>query len=295
LQYDMMNKAVAIARLTRIEHSLMLVIAVVAAELISGGIPAMPILALSIITPIFVSMGSFAINDYFDVHTDRENKRKERPLVSGAIKEREAFAIAMGCFAIGCAASAFINPLAFVIALAFSVLAFLYSYRMKNMLLIGNVYIAFSMVIPFLYGNSITASSLNINILLISFTVFLSGLAREIHGMIRDQKGDLKVRKARNLIFHIGRERSAWFAFTLYMEAIAVSVFMFFFMAPFAYNVVYMAPIAAVDIALFFIALGYVRGWYNDGFFRLSRNLSLGAMAVAILIYLASALVYIAI
>ncbi|MDE1810727.1 MAG: UbiA family prenyltransferase [Candidatus Micrarchaeota archaeon] len=290
-----MNRAVAIARLTRIEHSIMLVIAVVAAEIISGGLPSAYVLALSIITPIFVSMGSFAINDYFDVHTDRENKRTERPLVSGVLSERSAFAIAIFCFAIGTLASVFINVLAFAIALAFSVLAFLYSYKMKNMLLIGNVYIAFSMVIPFLYGNSITGATLNLNILLISFTVFLSGLAREIHGMIRDYKGDLKVRKARNLIFHIGGERSAWFAFTLYIEAIAISIFMFFFKSPFAYNLVYLVPIVVVDIALFFMALGYARKNYTDGFFRLSRNLSLGAMAVAIIVYLAAALVYIAI
>ena len=290
-----MNRAVAIARLTRVEHSIMLVIAVVAAELISGGIPQLQVLALSIVTPIFVSMGSFAINDYFDVHTDRENRRVERPLVSGALREREAFAIAMISFAIGCLASAFINILAFGIALAFSVLAFLYSYRMKNMLLLGNVYIAFSMVIPFLYGNAITASTLNVNILLISLTVFLSGLAREIHGMIRDYRGDLKVRKARNLIFHIGRERSGWFALTLYIEAIAISIFMFFYRRPFAYNMAYLVPIAIVDVALFLMALGYVRKRYTDGFFRLSRNISLGAMAVAIIIYLASALVYIGI
>lgn len=287
-----MNKAVAIARLTRIEHSIMLVIAVVAAELISGGLPQLQILALSIITPIFVSMGSFAINDYFDVHADRENRRIERPLVSGIIKEREAFAIAMISFAIGCLASAFINVLAFGIALVFSILAFLYSYRMKNMLLLGNIYIAFSMVIPFLYGNAITASTLNVNILLISLTVFLSGLAREIHGMIRDYKGDLKARKVRNLVFHAGGQRSGWYAFILYMEAIFISIFMFFYRRPFAYNIAYLAPIIAIDIVLFFVALGYVRGNHTERFFRLSRNLSLGAMALAILVYLASALVY---
>ena len=63
----------------------MLVIAVVAAELLAGGLPATGVLALSLITPIFVSMGSFAINDYFDIGVDRLNRKKNRPLVSGAL------------------------------------------------------------------------------------------------------------------------------------------------------------------------------------------------------------------
>ncbi|MEM3228556.1 MAG: hypothetical protein QW549_03130, partial [Candidatus Micrarchaeaceae archaeon] len=74
-----MNKIGAILRLTRIEHSVMLIIAVVAAELIaSRSLPDYFVLALSLITPIFISMASFAINDYFDIETDRLNK-KSRP------------------------------------------------------------------------------------------------------------------------------------------------------------------------------------------------------------------------
>ncbi|HUB92789.1 MAG TPA: UbiA family prenyltransferase, partial [Candidatus Saccharimonadales bacterium] len=68
----------AVLKLTRIEHSIMLVIAVLAAELIAKGLPSLPILVLSLIAPVFISMAAFAINDYFDLKVDKINK-KMRP------------------------------------------------------------------------------------------------------------------------------------------------------------------------------------------------------------------------
>src|SRR5580693_789608 len=104
-----MNKLVALAKLTRIEHSVMLIIAVVAAELIVGGMPPLTIFILSLLTPALISMGAFAINDYFDVETDRANKMMHRPIVAGAISKESAYSIAIACFLIGTALSLFIN------------------------------------------------------------------------------------------------------------------------------------------------------------------------------------------
>lgn len=288
-----MNKVAAIARLTRVEHSAMLVIAVIAGELISGGIPHITQLALSIITPILVSMGSFAINDYFDVEADIANRRMNRPIAAGHIKRREAFAIAMVCFVIGVASSAFINMYALVIALVFAALAILYSYRMKEMLLIGNVYIALSMVIPFIYGDYVVSSSVGYNIVLICVIIFLAGLAREIHGMVRDYEGDRKARGVRNLVFHTGEHKSNVMALILYCEAIVISVFMFFFMLPFAGNLFYITAIAAVDVALFCVAaMSLVKK--TRRFFDMARNISLAAMAIAIVVYMLAPVIYVA-
>ncbi|MDE1868511.1 MAG: UbiA family prenyltransferase [Candidatus Micrarchaeota archaeon] len=289
-----MNKIAAIARLTRIEHSAMLIIAVLAGELISGGIPQLQTLALSMITPIFVSMGSFAINDYFDVEADIANRRMNRPIAAGHIKMKEALAVAIASFVIGVAASAFINVYASAIALIFAALAVLYSYRMKEMLLVGNVYIALSMVIPFIYGNFVVASSINYNIILISIIIFLAGLAREIHGMVRDYEGDKKARNVRNLVFHVGERKSSAFALTLYCEAIAISIFMFFFMKPFAGNIFYLGAITIVDAMLLYVAIGSLRNGSSRRFSDMSRNISLGAMALALVVYLISPLLHLA-
>jgi geranylgeranylglycerol-phosphate geranylgeranyltransferase len=287
-----MGKIGAFFRLTRIEHSLMLVIAVIAAELISKGLPALSILILSVIVPIFSSMGSFAINDYFDVESDRINKRLDRPIVSGEISRKSALYIAVVTFFIGIAASAFINLYAFVIALIFGILAIMYSYKLKDTLIIGNICIALSMAIVFIFGDFVVTNILQPSIIFIFFIIFLSGMAREIHGMIRDYRGDSQARQTKNLLFYTNRDNAARFAFIFYIEAISLSLFLFFFYLPFEYNLVYLAPTIVADALIAFVALMYFRE-KSVQFYNMSRNISLLAMGIALLAYLASPLLHI--
>ena len=291
-----MNKLMAVLKLTRIEHSIMLVIAVLAGELIvAGRLPGLYFLILSLIAPIFVSMGAFAINDYYDVEVDTLNKKAKRPIVAGAISRKEAMYVAVSSFMIGVAASALINHYTFIIALIFAALAAFYSYKLKEMLLIGNIYIAFSMAIPFIFGDYVMATTLSINIVLISFVILLSGTAREVHGTIRDYHGDTKARRIRNLPYYIGLRSSSYTALVLYLSAIAISIFMFFFKRPFSYNLAYIVPIAITDIMLLYVSAFYITRYNSakEGIFDTARNMSLGAMALALLAYLFSSVVYI--
>ncbi len=285
---DLSSKLAAVLRLTRIEHSIMLVIAVIAAEIMAGGMPSITVFALSMVTPIFVSMAAFAINDYFDIGVDRRNRR-QRPLVTGEITPNGALRITAVCLAVGIGASSFINPYALAIAALFGALALLYSYRLKELLFWGNAYVAFSMAIPFIYGNYVVSSSMPYGILLVSAMIFLSGLAREIHGTIRDMKGDAQARAARTFPRVIGRRRSAFLALSLYALAIAISAYLFFAVQPFRQNLAYALPILAVDIMLAYLGIEYL---YRKGrrFYGHARNVSLAAMALALATILLSAL-----
>lgn len=289
MQSTLMNKLIAVLKLTRAEHSLMLMVAVLAAEMLASPSFTLPrgmVLILSLITPVFISMASFAINDYFDVEADRYNKKVDRPLVSGALHKRDALTLSLLFLGVGVVASYFINGDAFAIAAVFGFLAFMYSYKLKDMPLLGNAYIAFSMVIPFIYGNFIVSSTLVQNVIVISTIVFVSGLAREIHGMVRDHAGDAKARGTRNIVHYLGVRRSSKIALVLYVEAIAASVYMFFLDKPFAYNLLYLVPILIVDAMLIYVSMGYAIGKKSERFHTLSRNLSLGAMTCALLVYL---------
>ncbi|MEM3827306.1 MAG: UbiA family prenyltransferase, partial [Candidatus Micrarchaeaceae archaeon] len=203
-----------------------------------------------------------------------------------------ALAVASISFAVGVLASLFINAAAFSIALIFAALAFLYSYRLKDTLLLGNAYIAFSMAIPFIYGDFVVSKMLNPNIAIISTIIFFSGLAREIHGMVRDYKGDSAARHSKNLLAYIGRTSASALSLLLYAIAVALSIFMFFYLRPFAYNLIYLLPILVVDALLLYVSILYFKA-SSVKFFRLSRNVSLGAMALALLAYAAAALVYV--
>ena len=287
-----MGKAGAFFRLTRIEHSAMLVVAVIAAELISvGRLPALPVLALSLVVPIFISMASFAINDYFDVASDRANGRTDRPIVSGEISRGSALAVSVVCLVIGIGAGVFINLYAFSIALLFGMLAMLYSYKLKDVLLAGNVYVAFTYAIPFVFGNYVVSSTLQTAIIAVFFAVFLTGLAREIHGMIRDYSGDAKARRTKNLVRYTGKVRASQVAFVLYLEAILISIFIFFFVPPFRYNLYYIVPIAVGDIMFMYVAVAcMIRGSLQT--YKLGRNITLIAMVIVVMGYLASAILF---
>lgn len=292
-----MGKISAFMRLTRIEHSIMLVLAVLAAELISAHVIIGVAFVASLVTPILVSMGSFAINDYFDVEADKANGFKDRPIVSGEISKTAAFNWAIGLLVVGALVSYLINPIAFGIAIVFAALAFLYSYKLKDTLLVGNIYIAFSMVIPFIYGDFVVSNTLSFTIILVSVVIFLSGLAREVHGMIRDKEGDSKMRKSKNLLHHISAKGAGLVSLALYLEAIFISIYMFFYYyPPFFHNIIYIIPIALTDILLLYVAVGelMVKG-DKKKFHRLSRNLSLAAMAIALLAYLFAAGFFVAI
>ncbi len=282
----------SVMKLTRIEHSLILVIAVVAAEIILGFHISAYTFLVALVPPIFVSMGAFAINDYFDVDVDRKNRHYDRPLVNGSLKAGQAVIISAVSLIIGIVASALINIWAFAITIIFAVLSYLYSYRLKEVLLAGNIFISLTMVIPFIYGNFVVSETLSWNIILISIIVFLSGMAREIHGMVRDIRGDRLARRIRNVVYYIGTKNSNIVAMILYLEAVAVSVFMFFFLPPFAGNALYIVPILAVDAALVYDSLVYfTKG--SKAMYRLSRNMSLAAMFTAVLVFIAASLVYI--
>lgn len=287
-----MRKVGAVLRLTRIEHSAMLAIAVLAAEQLAKGIPGLPTLALSIVAPVLISMAAFAINDYFDIKVDKLNKKK-RPLVTGELKPVHALYISAAAFAIGIAASAAINAYALAIALIFAALAVLYSYKLKELLLIGNIYIALTMVIPFIFGAYVVGTTVSPAISLICVMIFASGLAREIHGTIRDYDGDVRVRNTLSLPRVIGIGPAANSAMLLYFAAIAISAYLLFFVAPFAGNLIFIAPILVSDALLAYIGVKYAykrrKGPRVRRFFSVSRNISLAAMTLALLAILASA------
>ncbi len=273
-------------RLVRFEHSIMLVIAVLGAEMISGGIPQMPALALSLITPIFVGASAFAINDYFDVEVDRRN-RKARPLVSGELKPSDALAITAACIIIGVGAGILINIYCAVIAAAFAALSLLYSYRLKEMPLVGNAYVALSMSIPFIFGSYVVGSP-GAAILSIFSLVFLAGLAREIDGTVRDYEGDVRERKARTLPAVIGKKASAWLAMMLYVAAAGISAYLFVAVPPLKGNFVYLPIISVVDIMILYSGAVFAAG--KKRLYGQVRNVSLAAMALALVCILISVL-----
>ena len=279
----------AYTRLFRIEHALMLAVAVLIGELLSGALPALPLLLCSLAVPVFIEMGSFALNDYFDVKTDKANKRNDRPIASGEISPRAAAAAAAACYIIGIAAALPLPPLALYITLLFAALSIAYNFRLKELPLVGNIYIAASMAIPFLFGNLVVAPSLFTRIWAIALVAFVAGLGREIIKSAEDMEGDVKHRNARTLPVVIGRKNALLFAALLYAALIPLSL------APFALglraNILSLALVLLTAFSFAAMAIMAVRASEKDNATLVSlRKASLLALGVGLAGYAASLL-----
>jgi len=275
------------ARLFRIEHALLLAVAVLIGELLSGQLPALPLLLCSLAVPVFIEMGSFALNDYFDVKTDKANKRKDRPIAGGEISPQAALIAASLCYIIGIAAAFPLPSAALYITLLFAFLSIAYNFKLKELPLVGNIYIAASMAIPFLFGNLVVAPEIFSRIWAIAIVAFVSGLGREIIKSAEDMEGDVLHRNARTLPVVIGRQNSLCLAALLYALLAPLSL------SPFALGL--HANILSLGLviltALSFAAMAYSasRASEKDHAALISlRKASLLALAVGLAGYAAS-------
>ncbi|MFH1222556.1 MAG: UbiA family prenyltransferase [Candidatus Micrarchaeota archaeon] len=218
-----------LAKLTRIEHGVLYTIAVFMGIIIAGKIPDAPVLLLALLIPLFSEMGAFALNDYFDIAADRANKQLDRPLVSGKIKPSFALWFSAACIILSIILAYFISLPIFLLTLLLNILAVAYNAKLKELPLVGNFYIAFTIGIPFLFGNLVVAQTLLIPNIILFVLGLVAGLGREIIKSIEDMEGDKQARKAKTLPLVIGEKPSLAIAVLLFLLFIPLAWLPFFY------------------------------------------------------------------
>ncbi|UCH72357.1 MAG: UbiA family prenyltransferase, partial [Thermoplasmatales archaeon] len=125
-----MKKLKAIWELMRLEHGIMLFIAILIGYTISQrtlynivGLPAADKILLTFFTALFLEASTFSLNDYCDLEIDKRNKRKDRPLVRGDISPKTALYLFFILFPLGIICSFFVNLSCFIIAVITAILA----------------------------------------------------------------------------------------------------------------------------------------------------------------------------
>ncbi|MBI3840653.1 MAG: geranylgeranylglycerol-phosphate geranylgeranyltransferase [Thaumarchaeota archaeon] len=168
--------------------------AVVVGEFVSKP-PSIPVLqtVLGFLTGFLVCAYSMAVNDVYDVEVDRIN-RPDRPIPSGKVSVQDANRVSVIVLAGGVAASvASLNPVAVVIAMSYAFLSWLYDSWAKRKGIFGNLIVASSLAIPFIYGGVVSGGSVGGSLLLImAATSFSSGVGREVVKAMADTPGDEK-------------------------------------------------------------------------------------------------------
>ena len=226
---DIANKLSALYRLTRFDHALMIVIAIIIGMVIALG--RMPVIDslffIALAVPVLIEMGAFALNDFLDREADKINKRKDRPLVTGDISEEIAVQIAFLSFMAGGVLSVFLPFAPMFIACSFGVFAILYDMKLKEIPLMGNLYIGLSMGIPFIYGNYLYSETIVPTSIILFIIAVIIGFAREILKSVEDVEGDVKARGAKTLPVMIGEKNAVNIAKALMLIFIPLSVYPF--------------------------------------------------------------------
>ncbi len=231
------------------DHGFLLFIAV----LIGGLIPAKEVtfnLLVAGFSAAFIGMSAFIVNDLFDLKADKINKRKDKPLVTGRISTDMAWLLFALLLLIGVFLSFTISTECVFIALLFVFLSITYAIGLKAVPFVGNILIASSMAVPFIYG-SLAVNTLHPAVLWLSLLAFLMGVGREIIGSIRDMEGDKKQGR-KTLPIIIGLKKSSVIAVFFMLSAVVFSFFPFFLVKEYYFDFYYLSFVILTDLLLLF-------------------------------------------
>lgn len=252
-----MKRLKALWDLMRLEHGVMLLLAILIGSLIaSRGIHQdASKLVFSFLTALFLEASTFALNDYMDLEIDKKNKRYDRPLVRGDIQPKSVVMLFSVLFPLGVLFSLLVNWQCFWIALVTGVFAVAYDVKLKKTKILGNIYIAYIMAVPFLFGAVAISPNIPPIILILASIAFLAGWGREIMKDVMDIPGDQE-QGVKSLPMYVGERNAYRIAAFFYLAAITLSFFPYFLLNETSYhgNMVYLALILLTDILFLLIA-----------------------------------------
>ncbi|MCX8172618.1 MAG: UbiA family prenyltransferase [Archaeoglobaceae archaeon] len=267
--------------LSRLEHGIMYGLGVLIGVFLGGG-AGIEIIILGFLTAVFLQISAFSMNDYLDYDVDVANKRLDRPLVRGEISRETAFIISLFFFPIGLTTASLISIEALLFALIVTVIGFAYNLKLKELGVVGNAYVAFTMSAPFIFGGIIAKFSYAV--LLISLIAFFSGLGREIMKGIEDIEGDaLRNVKSVARVYGIGKAVKASCVF--FILAIALSILPPILIQEY-FDLKYIIPVAITDIFLISVVLSLPK---NVKLISKFRKKTLIAMLFGLIGFLAGA------
>lgn len=230
----------------------------------------------------FVTAGGNVVNDILDRESDRVN-HPDRPLVTGAISVPAARGMAVGLLAGAVVVAApviLLRPLVGVL-LAVALVALLsYEFRFKSEGFGGNLLVAFLTGLVFLYGGA--AAGAPLAVVPFGLMAFFATLSREVIKDMEDVAGDVN---RRTLPRVRGMPTASAVARGSVGTALALSVVPLLVLLPLdsVAGIMYAGLVLVAD-ALFVVSVVWLPGRLHT-----EQTVSKGAMAVALLAFLAVA------
>ena len=176
-------------------NGVMAALAVIIGFVVSGGHIALSTeLICATFAILFLLSGGMAINDYYDYDIDLKRK-KYRPIPSGRISRKSAFAYSIALFVASMFFGYLINTISFIIIVAMVILLFVYSNKMSKSVFTGNIIIATCTALAFVFGAAANGNIFAIGVASLAGMAFFATLAREIYKDIQDLEEDNGVRE----------------------------------------------------------------------------------------------------
>ena len=281
----------AFSELVRLEHAFMYALAVIIGALMVNANVDLNTIFLGIIVAVLIEFGAFSLNDYIDIKADRENRRFDRPIIRKEVSPFTALLIGVVSLFLANLISFFVfNQFIFNIVLFFTLLSLAYDLFLKNLPLIGNLSIALTMAIPFVFG-ALISSSIMLSmeelqpVLFLSAIAFFVGTGREIMKDIEDMRGD-SLAGGKTLPILIGKINAARIAVFFFIISVILSIIPIFTF--YSDNVFYLI-VLITDIMLLDISKDLI---FDQSLLTLrkGRKISLFAIVVGLFAFLLAAL-----
>ncbi len=282
-------KIKALWELTRLEHGLMYGIGVVIGIVVSAGVNIeIHKVIFGVFTAILLQAAAFALNDYCDYEVDLKNKRMDRPLVRGELSRKTALVVSILLTPLGFLIAYLISFEAFLLASLITLAGFLYDVKLKEYGVAGNIYIAFSMAAPFIFGSVVALNTITYGVAILASIAFLSGVAREIMKGIEDVEGDA-LRDVKTIARTKGTRTAAKYSAVIFIFSVVLSPVPFLFLDKFIFDFKYLIPVLMTDFILLKISYELLGGRFEGSTIKKYRKESLLAMLLGLIGFLAGA------
>jgi geranylgeranylglycerol-phosphate geranylgeranyltransferase len=160
--------------------------------------------AMAAMVTFLVTGAGNSWNDYLDIEIDKINQ-PQRVLPSGQVSPKAAWMLSVVLTVIALIIAAFINPAAFLVAFLASAILFIYSWKLKSTVLMGNATVAAISALSVIFGG-IAAGNVRPTLILATI-VGVAILGREVLKTLADYEGDLQER-VRTVATTWGRRRA---------------------------------------------------------------------------------------
>ncbi len=276
-----MSRPIDLIMLTRPVNSIMVGFAVVVGVAVSAPLELLSTpTILGFLTGFLISSYSMVVNDWYDLDVDRINN-PNRPLASGRISLRTAAVYAAILLILGIATSLFIGLENFIIATVFAAIAWVYNYWGKKQILLGNMMVAASVAIPYIYGGAAVGRIESLLLWFLALTSFLAATGREVVKTISDVEGD-EARRVNSVARVYGSHAAAIVGGVLFLGAASSTVLP---IVTGEVGVVFSTLILLPDVLFIYAAVKIIRDSTKTNALKI-KNLTLIGMIIGMLVFI---------